>query len=149
MIDNVYPTAVINQIFYYNNSQLTPIPVCAIVQGSSHLFEFAITASDPDLHLLSYNLYSIWGMNKAGGIFSDTYSNQNGIVNQQWPGITNLNVPISPPSSSPYWNAYYPPDSTSINCAHSFILNVYDRTINGWGYIHGASFTQSITLLLT
>jgi hypothetical protein len=33
-------------------------------------------------------------------------------------------------------------------CAHTFWLDVYDRVINGWVFIHGTSYHQSITINL-
>jgi len=50
MIDNVYPQVSINQIYYVVNNQLLPVSACAIVTGSSHLFEFNISVSDPEVN---------------------------------------------------------------------------------------------------
>ncbi|HYS47832.1 MAG TPA: hypothetical protein VEM36_03540, partial [Xanthobacteraceae bacterium] len=59
-------------------------------------------------------------------------------------------VVVPPPGPTP-WDAYVPgppSDPTSINCAHTFFLDAWDRVINGWGYIHGdASYHKSITLM--
>jgi molybdopterin biosynthesis enzyme MoaB len=38
-------------------------------------------------------------------------------------------------------------DPTSTNCAHTFILSAWDRTIDGFSRIHYAQSTQSITIL--
>ena len=56
-----------------------------------------------------------------------------------WSGTTG----IVPPG--PGWNAN---DGTipSTHCAHTFYLDVWDRVINGFGYIHEATFHKSITL---
>ena len=130
------------QIYYVVNNQLDPVPSCAIVTGTSHLFEFNISALDPDNHLLSYYLYSIWGTNKQGSITSDSCSNHLGGASL-WSGVNNFDTP------SPYWNAYYPGDTQSLACAHSMILLVYDRTINGFNFIHWTQYTESITLMLS
>ena len=142
MIDNVYPQASINQIYHVVNNQLVPVQSCAIVTGTSTLFEFNISAIDPDNHLLSYNLYSIWGMNKEGSIASDSYSNYLGGA-PLWSGVNNYDTP------SPPWNAYYPGDNSSTFCSHSYILNVQDRAINGYNFIHWTQFTEFITLMLS
>jgi len=146
-IDNVYPTAQILSVDHYVPPQLIPQPICAIVQGQSTLFQFQITASDPDQHLWTINLYSIWGNDKSGTVYSDSYS-PNHVLSPDtglWAGLPpNTLVPIGT-----QWNAWVQGDNTSIQCAHSFILQVWDRTINGFAYIHSASYSQSLTFLLT
>ena len=45
-------------------------------------------------------------------------------------------------------NATVGGDPTSTHCAHSFVLDAWDRVINGWGYIHGvAQYQKFITLM--
>jgi hypothetical protein len=46
------------------------------------------------------------------------------------------------------WQAAVAGDPTSTRCAHSFVLSVWDRVINGWGYIHHGSAHRSITIML-
>jgi len=143
-IDNVYPTAQILSVNYVVNGQTIPQSPCTIVQGTGTTFQFQITALDPDQHLSSINFYSIWGNDQSGTIYSDSYNNHipnpdNGV----WGGPpANILVPSTP------WNAWVQGDNTSIQCAHSFSLNVWDRAINGNYFIHSASYTQSLTLLL-
>jgi len=143
-IDNTYPVASINQIYYYDDqSQLTPVHACDIVTGHSTQFAFSLTASDN--YLYYWSLGVIWGLNQGVTVASDTYS-PNHVPNPdngQWPGngITNALIP----SNAPYWNASQNNDYYSTHCAHSFILNVWDRAINGFSYIHSATFTESLT----
>ena len=55
------------------------------------------------------------------------------------------------PNPPNLWHAKQgvPCDPTSISCAHTFYLTVWDRSINGYGYIHTSGYTRSITLLLS
>ena len=52
---------------------------------------------------------------------------------------------VTPPG--PGWEAN---DGTwpSTHCAHTFYLDVWDRVIDGWSYIHEAGYHKSITILL-
>ena len=134
MIDNQPPTATINQIYYYNNGQNNPVSACSIVTNTTNppstLFQFSITAYDPDGHLLDYALSATWGLNQGSAVASGTYYPNNvpspdtGI----WYGISN--------TLTPYWNANVPGDPTSVKCAHSFWLSCWDRATNGFSYIH-------------
>jgi len=140
-VDNIPPTAIINQIYYYNNNVLQPVSACSIVTGTSTYFAFNITASDPDGHLLSYGLGATWGLNAGASVTFDSYSNH--VPNPDtglWYGVTNLILP-----SSPYWNSQYPGDPSSTSCAHTFYLNVWDRSFNGFSYLHNTGFSESLT----
>jgi len=146
LIDNQPPTATINGIYYYYGSVNHSVSACSIVTNTTNppstLFTFKITASDLDNHLLSYSLSSAWGLNQGKGVTSATYSPSH-VPNPdtgKWSGVTNF--------WTGYWNANVANDPTSLKCAHTFYLYVWDRTINGWGYIHSASFTESLTFNL-
>jgi hypothetical protein len=142
MIDNTSPTAIIESILQQPGN--VAVNTCAIVTTGSPTFTFQITASAP-AHLLSWSLGVYWGDNKSGSITSDSYSNHV-TPSRVWTGVTNGIVP--PPGPAP-WNATVAGDPTSTHCAHTFILNAWDRVINGWGYIHGpAGYTKSVTLML-
>lgn len=142
MIDNTVPVAAIQQI--YQQPGNIPIDTCAIVSTGAPTFTFEITASAPQSHLLGWSLTAYWGDNKSKAVASDNYSGHIS-PSRLWAGITGVAVP--PPGPTP-WNAMVSGDPTSVHCAHSFFLNVWDRVINGWGYIHGtASYQKSITLL--
>lgn len=138
-IDNQWPTAVIEKIFHDG----AEVPVCAIVDSGSDEFTFRITASDPQAHLLSWSLSAMWGDNKSAGVDSDSYS-AHGSPTRQWVGVVSgpPDVPIQP------WHATFPNDSTSRRCAHTFYLGVWDRVINGYGYLHYNSYHKSITIWL-
>jgi len=142
MIDNTLPVASMQQIYQQPGNVL--VNTCAIVSTGTPTFTFVVTATAPQSHLMGWSLTAYWGDNKSGTVSSDTY--QNHITpTRLWAGITSVAVP--PPGPTP-WNAAVAGDSTSTHCAHSFFLNVWDRVINGWGYIHGvASYQKSITLL--
>jgi hypothetical protein len=135
-IDNRLPSAIINQI--YNDG--TAVNTCAVVVGTDTLYEFDITASDPDGHLKSWSLGAMWGDNEYDTVASDTYSNHLAGA-PIWGGISGVKVP-----TGSHWDA----DKgtfASTHCAHLFYLDVWDRVINGWNFIHEATYHKSITIM--
>jgi len=145
-IDNGWPVASINHIQYYpsypGNLTSVQIATCGTATGQTDVFSFGITAWDYENNLLSYSLGAVWANNAGGGITSDSYANHVSAT-KQWNGVTSTELPSS------LWHASVPGDPYSYNCAHTFILTVWDRAINGWNYIHSAQYTRSITLNLT
>ena len=145
-IDNTAPTAGISAVYYYAAGYPGPPtlePACAVVQGPDYGFTFNITATDPEQHLLSWALFAVWGDDKSGGIASDTYAPGHNSSSELWAGQTGL------APATGVWHAAYVNDPSSKQCAHTFILEVWDRTINGYSYIHSAWYSKSLTLLLT
>ncbi len=136
-IDNRWPTAAINTILHDGAA----VGTCAVVTSGSSVFEFDVTASDPDGHLKSWYLGAMWGDNASGTVASDTYANHLGTA-PIWAGIAGAVTP-----AAPGWDAN---DGTwpSTHCAHTFYLDVWDRVIDGWSYIHEAGYHKSITILL-
>lgn len=138
-IDNQWPQVSIDQIIHDNR----PVDACAIVKTGSHNFSFRITAQDSEQHLLSWSLTALWGDNKSKAVDSDNYNNHISSI-KKWAGITNtVPVPVASPS---LWDASVAGDSTSTHCAHTFYLGVWDRVINGYGYIHYSDYHKSITI---
>jgi hypothetical protein len=135
-IDNRLPSASINTIMHDGSA----VNTCGVVTSGSSSFGFDITATDPDGHLLSWRLTALWGDNASAVVASDSYDNHLGGA-PVWSGTTG----VVPPG--PGWNAN---DGTvpSTHCAHTFYLDVWDRVINGFGYIHEAAFHKSITIML-
>ena len=142
MIDNTCPTARIEEIVH--DGQL--VDTCAIVQTGSHTFQFNVTASAPR-HLMGWELDSCWGDNQSKLVGSNdykTYSSHPHLTGRIWTGLNHASVP----SGTATWDALVPGDKTSIQCAHTFILEAWDRVINGWNYVHGtAEHRKSITLM--
>lgn len=142
MIDNLLPTVTINTIIQGNTVPSgVPIGACAVVTSGPDAFFFDINATDSQQHLLSWSLYALWGDNKSAAIASDTYANHVSPT-KKWAGVTGA-VPAAP------WHAAVAGDTTSTRCAHTFVLDVWDRVINGYGYIHHGSAHKSITIMLT
>jgi len=142
MIDNTLPVATLEKILQQPGN--VPVGTCAIVNSGSPTFTFVVTASQPQSHLLGWDLIAYWGDNKSETVASDSYASHISPT-RLWAGITSTAVP--PPGPSP-WNATVAGDPTSTHCAHSFFVNAWDRVINGWGYIHGvASYQKSVTLM--
>ena len=136
-IDNSLPTATIHTIF----QGVLPIGTCGIVTSGPDNFRFEITAYDPQQHLLSWALTALWGDNKSATVASDSYT-AHVSPSRQWGGLQVVSVP------SGGWASFVPGDPTSKQCAHTFVLDVWDRVINGWGYIHYSSAHKSITIML-
>lgn len=134
-IDNQWPVANIEKILHDG----LEVPVCAIVNSGSDKFSFRITASDPQGHLLSWNMSALWGDNKSASVGGDSYSSHVSPT-RQWAGVTSGEVPA--------WHAAVPGDPSSTRCAHTFYLGVWDRVINGYGYIHYQTYHKSITIWL-
>jgi hypothetical protein len=142
MIDNTLPVATLEKILQQPGN--VPVGTCAIVNTGSPTFTFVVTASQPQSHLLGWDLVAYWGDNKSEIVAADSYASHISPT-RLWAGITSTAVP--PPGPAP-WNATVAGDPTSTHCAHSFFVNAWDRVINGWGYIHGvASYQKSVTLM--
>ena len=142
MIDNTLPVAALEKILQQPGN--VPVGTCAIVNSGSPTFTFVVTASQPQSHLLGWDLVAYWGDNKSEVVTSDSYA-AHVSPTRLWAGITSTAVP--PPGPTP-WNATVAGDPTSTHCAHSFFVNAWDRVIDGWGYIHGvASYQKSVTLM--
>jgi len=141
-IDNGWPTAAIENVLHSG----TPIGACAMVTSGADAFTFTITADDPEQHLLSWDLAALWGADQSKAVASDNYSNH--LPGPLWGGIISTVVPPAPgppPSVAP-WVAAVTGDPTSTQCAHTFYLDVWDRTINGYGYIHESDYSFSVTI---
>jgi hypothetical protein len=139
-IDNSRPLASIDEIIHHHAIKgPTVVGTCGIVTEDSDRFSFRITASDAEGHLRDWSLVASWGDNKHAPIASMSYAPNS---SKEWVGLNNVVVPESP------WVATVAGDSTSRRCAHTFYLNVWDRTIDGYRNLHGSEYRKSITLLL-
>jgi hypothetical protein len=124
------------------------VDACAIVDTCPSTFTFRITAHDPEGHLKSWRLNTLWGDNCSDSIASDVYTNH--LPGPLWEGTPpdGTTVPSSP------WDAYQPSHpnldcaETSCNCAHTFELWVWGRVINGYNYIHRTRYHKSITIMM-
>jgi hypothetical protein len=149
MIDNTRPTALLRTIFH----DTTPVGTCGIVTTGPDRFRFEIDASDPQQHLLSWSLTALWGDNRSALVAHASYA-ANASPSRRWAGTTGIVPPVPPlpvpppPGTPPAWAATVPGDPTSSRCAHTFVLEVWDRVINGYGYLHRSSAHKSITIML-
>lgn len=138
-IDNTPPTVDIHNIFQ-NKPPMTDIAPCVIVDSGDNKFSFKITANDAEGHLYSYGLYALYGDNKYLSITSDSYKNHINpppppYVPVLWNGVINTILP-SPEKSVP------------CNCAYTFYLWAWGRTINGYNRIQYVNYHKSITINL-
>lgn len=134
LVDNDPPIVSLVNIFQHNSS--VPINACAIVDSpvsNPAFYDFVITASDPNGHLLSYDAVAYWGNNKSGTVIPAVgYAAQNGP--RQWYGVTNHKAPM--PNG---WAA-------TCDCAHTFFVRASKRTTDGYAYILSSSVHRSITI---
>ena len=144
-IDNDPPIVDLTKI--RNHTTGTELDTCAVVSTPPFppptppgplTLDFKLTANDPNGHLLSYGVTAYFGHNSppATAVPADSYAshvNADGL--HLWKGpAPNL---IAPPAG---WT---PP----CNCAYTFFLDVWKRTIDGYSYLlHGQSH-QSITIM--
>lgn len=136
-IDNARPTATIHTI----SQAGTPVGNCGIVTSGPDSFRFEITAHDPQQHLLSWSLVALWGDNQSKLVAQDSYANHVS-ASKLWGGLSVATVPAGG------WASFVPGDPTSKRCAHTFVLTVWDRVINGWGNIHHSTAHRSMTIML-
>jgi len=127
LIDNTPPEVTLKEIRRHGTT--TVIQPCEIVSSPvPNSFDFLITASDPNGHMLSYSMTAYWGNNQSASVFPAVSS-----AAATWFGVTNA---VVPPAG---WAA-------SCNCAHTFFLAGWKRTIDGYSYILSGSYHQSVTL---
>jgi hypothetical protein len=136
-IDNSPPVAALNSVRFHPAGPA--IAACEIVEPADgdNCFDFQITAHDPAGHLSSYTLQALWGVNQSQGVASDSYAAH---VNEHGPHLWNGPGNVTVPSAG--WAA-------SADCAHTFILDVWKRTIDGYNRILHRRHHQSVTLANT
>lgn len=133
-IDNTPPTVDLVAIRQHNGVLVKP---CDIVTAAPNLFDFQITATDPNQHMLSYSLAAYWGKNKSEAISGAADSYSPGHVApappHAWGGVINAWLPAAG------WPA-------KCNCAHTFFLRAWKRTTDGYSYVLSGESHQSITI---
>jgi hypothetical protein len=136
-LDNTWPTAAISTVF---QGGTVPIGTCAVVSTGVDNFTFEITAWDPQKNLLSWNLAALWGDNQSVNIASDSYAARVS-PSKAWSGLWVTQVPGGG------WKSKNGQPNAG-HCAYTFALDVWDRVIDGWGYIHNSSARKSLTIWL-
>jgi len=139
-IDNDPPDVDITQI--YLMSPFTAIQACDIVGPPTFpavlnpRYQVRIRAYDPNGHMLNYGVVVYWGHNQSSVVIP-TENYQPGHVDADgprlWRGVSNLLGPAAG------WPACR-------NCAHTFFVDAWKRTIDGYGYILHRNAHQSITI---
>ena len=115
----------------------SPLNVCAIVTTGTSKFDVEVTAYDPNQHLLSYGVTALFGHNGSSAVTSDSYAfHVDAEGPHLWSGVTNTWLPAAG------WQA-------QCNCAHTFYLDAWKRTIDGYGYLLEGTAHQSITINIT
>lgn len=134
-IDNTPPTVDLKEIRQLT-SPVNVVEPCEIVSAGVNSYNFKVTAYDPNQHLLSYELWAEWGKNcSQRNVISDSYASHVDPTppDRWWGGVSNA---IEPAGG---WAA-------KCNCAHTFHLRAWKRTINGYNYILRRDSHQSVTL---
>jgi len=144
-IDNTPPDVKLVSIWQKGCPGHSPKEVlaCDIVSAAPNQFYFRITADDPNQHLLNYGLTAMWGDNQSESVYSDTYSSHLvPAAPHAWGGVQNFDVPRSPPGSGGTATTW----SAKSNCAHTFYLGAWKRTIDGYNYLLYRDYHKSITI---
>jgi len=136
-IDNREPRAEIGDIVHnVSGGGEETVDACAIVRNETDEFDFEITAHEPEGHLRKWRLVAYWGDDESNEVAEASYgSNDAGPGDTEWTGIQATRVP-----KSGYWSAI------ERQCAHTFRLYVWDRTVNGRHHVHRSSYRKSLTL---
>ena len=143
-IDNTPPEVKIHNIFQYKPAK-TNIEPCVIVDNGLNQFKYKITAYDAEGHLYNYSIRALYGNNLIHSITSDSYNNHitasappppYSYTPVIWNGIINTEVP-----SSSY-------DTFTCNCAYTFYISAWGRTINGYNRTQYVKHHKSITINL-
>jgi len=133
-VDKTAPIAEIKEIWQEGTPD-EKIATCEIVNTGNPNYYFKITAYDPNHHLLSYRLSALWGNNQSDhNIDSESYDGTAVPPDYHWGGIVNQYVKKTSP-----WVA-------QCDCAHTFYLRVWKRTINGYNHILYRDYHKSITI---
>jgi DNA-binding beta-propeller fold protein YncE len=150
-VDNSAPQAQLNAICQdgvsgtpadpcYPDKEVKP---CDIVSSAPNSYYFKVTAYDSNHHLLSYWLRGLWGNNKRATIYSDHYDNHVDAEGPYWwSGVFNFPIPRTAPGSGGSPDTW----ASQCNCAHTFYLRTWKRTINGYHYIYRDDWHKSVTL---
>jgi DNA-binding beta-propeller fold protein YncE len=135
-VDNTPPD--VDLLAIYQSGVTAPIDACDIVTSGSHDFQVAVKAYDANGHMLSYYADVYFGHNGYSGVGS-TDSYEAGHVNADgprlWHGVTNARRP----SATTFWTA-------QCDCAHTFFVHAWKRTIDGYNYVIYKYAHQSITI---
>ena len=137
LVDNGLPFATIDKVLHNGVEVL----VCAIehVDASNDKWTFQITARDAEKHLSSWSLGAVWATTNRLGSHRFLCAQRHRHVGRT--------AARSQHGARRALHAQVAGDPTSINCAHTFTLGVWDRVIDGWNYIHYNSATKSITMI--
>lgn len=150
-VDNSAPEAQLNAICHDGVAGTTADPCypdkevkpCDIVSSGPNSYYFKVTAYDSDHHLLNYNLRGLWGNNKRETIYSDHYNNHVDAEGPYWwSGVFNFPIPRTASGSGGSLDTW----ASQCNCAHTFYLRTWKRTINGYNYVYRDDWHKSVTL---
>jgi hypothetical protein len=158
MIDNRWPVALLRAIKTFDilrTDEMMPYtPICPVFSKADGVLPITFDATDENGHLLYYILSFITGHN----VYMDqcicayagtTGANENFVMNRYHRGTlaSTMLLPARPPggfaSETITWDITNP---DVVKCAYQIRLDVADRTINGYGYIHYTEDTMHISI---
>lgn len=141
-IDNTPPEVSIAEI----RQNSTKVEACDIVKAGVNAFTFKITAYDSNGHLYNYGLSAMFGENKSCSIANESYESFDVLPEILFP------LPGKHVGEGPLWYGYTnkivptPSWSAPCNCAYTFYLGAWKRTIDGWNWIIYRDYHKSITI---
>lgn len=165
MIDNKWPKALLKRIGAHDilrtDEMLPYTPVCPVFSKSSDGPDLSIEfdAIDENEHFLKYSVFFITGHNfyvdeTIKGYDGKAGANERFNVTKKHKAIgTGIVTTTHPPNEFKLPGGFYDevinwnigsPDV--VKCAYQVRLRVWDRTINGYGYIHSAEDTMHFSI---
>jgi hypothetical protein len=127
-VDNNGPLMNIEEV-WHDGARLDE---CALVVSGTPDLSFVFTARDAEAHLFNYRLVDRWGSGASALVTSDEYIGVHD-SSTTWPGVTSAVV-------------NYTLSNTA--CSHSFELDGWSNTVNGFNRIHHRSDLEHIAVYL-
>ncbi len=127
-VDNNGPLMDIEEVWHDG----VKLDECALVVSGSPNLSFVFTARDPEAHLFNYSLVDRWGSGHSALVTSDQYIGVHD-SSTTWTGVSSASV-------------NYTLSNTA--CSHSFALDGWSNTVNGFHRIHYRSDLEHIAVYL-
>lgn len=163
VLDNSRPQALLRRIGSHDilrTDEMHPYtPTCPVFRKAvdGPVLQVAFDATDENLHFLKYDLFFITGHNIYMDSARKIYTGKAGtderfleyrrhmVIPPPWgpPVASETKPPGGLPMETFNWNIGHP---DVVPCAYQVRLKVWDRTINGYGYIHRAEDTMHFSI---
>jgi sugar lactone lactonase YvrE len=127
-IDNNGPAMDIEEV-WHDGAKLDE---CALIVSGTPNLTFVFTAKDNEAHLFNYSLVDRWGSGASAPVTSDHYIGVHDSLTT-WAGVSHGSVAYTLSNTA---------------CSHSFLLDGWSNTTNGFNRIHYRSDLEHIAIYL-